>query len=116
MEHAERQSLKELADNVLERVGRSGTEDGTGEEQHPSPSQRVGCSVPLSLYRGGTRGTMEHACSPEQLEAFHRELLAEPTTYRRATPAEQCTRCRELVGQGVRVLACSECDVPETPA
>ena len=38
-------------------------------------------------------------------------LLVEPVTHRKATPAEQCARCRGLEARGVRVLACAKCDV-----
>lgn len=55
--------------------------------------------------------------TPERVERLRSvkdhliELLDGPPTHRRAIPAERCHRCRELEAQGVRVLACSECDV-----
>ena len=44
------------------------------------------------------------------------ELLAEPETYRKATPAEQCARCRGLEARGVSVLLCFVCDRGVKPA
>lgn len=36
---------------------------------------------------------------------------AEPITWRKTSPAEQCAGCRELEARGVAVLVCGTCDV-----